>query len=129
MVVPLAAELIAVHQLPGSLWIIETGEDRAEAVKLVSIGMQPQAGYTLSAGRLTITSSSRHERHLCRYGWNPTPAGARRVSAFSVVKRSRCANGSQVEPSMSAIGAPVASDVASTVTRWAWSASRLIRVM
>ena len=47
----------------------------------------------------------------------------------SVVKIRRCANGSQVDPSMSASGAPVLSVAASSVTLWAPSASRLTRVI
>ena len=47
----------------------------------------------------------------------------------SVVKIRRCANGSQVDPSMSPSGAPVLSVAASTVTLWAASASRFTRVI
>jgi hypothetical protein len=48
---------------------------------------------------------------------------------FSLVNSRRCANGSHVTPSIVAIAAPLVSCVARTVTRWAASASRLIRVM
>jgi hypothetical protein len=48
---------------------------------------------------------------------------------FSVVKRRRFAHGSQVEPSIPAIGLPLESVAARSVTRCALSASRLMRVM
>src|SRR5207249_1110927 len=47
----------------------------------------------------------------------------------SVVNRSLFAHGSQVDPSIPWIGLPSESVVASSVTRCATSASRLIRVM
>src|SRR5262245_53041044 len=48
---------------------------------------------------------------------------------FSAVNSSRCAQGYQVEPSKVGSALPVTSFVAMRVTRWAMSASRLIRVM
>ena len=48
---------------------------------------------------------------------------------FSAVKSSRWAHGYQVEPSNVGSGLPSTSLVAISVTRWATSASRLIRVM
>jgi hypothetical protein len=51
------------------------------------------------------------------------------ADAFSVVNRSRFAHGSQVEPSIPAMGCPLESVVARSVTRCAMSTSRLIRVM
>ena len=56
--------------------------------------------------------------------WSTAP-----FAPASTVNSSRLAHGSQVEPSIVGNGEPSDLVVASRVTRWASSASRLIRVM